>query len=570
MNRHQISKWAIALLLCGPIAPLQVSSQEQDTRGTADPLYVQLFGGINKSANEHLSWTEFSKYPFSYGAFVSVGKEVTPLWGWRIALRYNHNKSRNTQKCESKDTWGWNSLGLFADATFDITDALRHSTSASQPKAFNLKAFAGVGTAYTFGFDNVPLSYTHSYSRDNRMVPAIRAGLTASLRLADNWALGAELSQTAFTDKFNGVKADCPFDTRTNLKVGVTYLFNKKTTKPVTAHAPIVYDNRLHTIPALPFVMPQNEDVKKRTLTGRAFLDFPVNETVIYPSYRRNPHELKRIIGTIDGALFDKTMQVTRISLHGYASPESPYSNNARLAKGRTSALKDYLTKHYNISPALFETTSTPEDWENLRGFIEDSNRRRTKNDIWYESASILETPETSHEVKKYRDELLSVINLDIDPDEKEARLKTIGNGEPYKWLLKHVYPGLRHTDYIIEYVVRNYPVAQSRKLIYTHPEALSLKEMYDVANSYDTGSDGWFDALIIAARQYPDSPTANLNAACACVKAKRMTDAKEHLQKAGDSQEAHYLQDVINAMEGKVQWRLEGDKLIVTGHEAQ
>lgn len=400
------------------------------------------------------------------------------------------------------------------------------------------------------------------------MVPAIRAGLDATFRLSDNWHLGAELSYTAFADRFNGVKTDFPLDGRSNLKVGVTYLLGKKSKKLVTAMAPIVYDNRLRTVPVLPFIMPEAENVKRRQLTGRAFLDFPVNETVIYPSYRRNPQELKRICATIDSALFDKTIQVTSISLHGYASPESPYSNNTRLAKGRTAALEAYLRKRYKLSASVFHSTFTPEDWDNLRGFISNSDRRRTKSDIWYENASILETPEAPTAVLNHRDELLQVIDLNIDPDEKELKLKEVAGGEPYKWLLKHVYPGLRHTDYIIDYVVRHYPVKQSRKLIYTHPEALSLNEMYAVANSYEKGSDDWLDALTIAAKQYPDDETANLNAACACVEAKRLSDAKRFLKKAGHSAQAIYLNDIIRAMEGNCKWQLINGKVIVQAEE--
>lgn len=567
MDTYNIGR---GLLSCLLLFPLFAVSQTTLKKGTTDPIYLQLYGGINKSANEHLPWTEISKYPFSGGFFVGVGKESSPLWGWRVALRYNHNKSRNVPKCESANAWGWNNIGLFADATFDLTDAWQRTQAegAAAAKVFNLKAFAGVGLAYTFGFDKVPLSYTTSYSRNSRVVPAIRAGLDATFRLSDNWRLGAELSYTAFADRFNGVKTDFPLDGRSNLKVGVTYLLGKKSKKPVTAMAPIVYDNRLRTVPALPFIMPEAENVKRRQLTGRAFLDFPVNETVIYPSYRRNPQELKRICATIDSALFDKTIHVTKISLHGYASPESPYSNNTRLAKGRTAALEAYLRKRYKLSASVFHSTFTPEDWDNLRGFISNSDRRRTKSDIWYENASILETPEAPTAVLNHRDELLQVIDLNIDPDEKELKLKEVAGGEPYKWLLKHVYPGLRHTDYIIDYVVRHYPVKQSRKLIYTHPEALSLNEMYAVANSYEKGSDDWLDALTIAAKQYPDDETANLNAACACVEAKRLSDAKRFLKKAGHSAQAIYLNDIIRAMEGNCKWQLINGKVIVQAEE--
>ena len=553
----------LALLLG---VPLYVSADEVNTAvvGETEPLYLQLYLGMNKSANENLPFTEFTQYPISYGMFLGVGKELSPLWGWRGALRFNHNKSRNVQKCESPDTWGWNSLGFFGDATFDITDALnRKPLKDGANRKFNLKAFAGVGVSWTYGFDEVPLSYTVEYSRNSCLVPAFRAGLTATWRVSDKWRMGAELSQTAFADNFNGVKTDIPLDTRSNLKIGVTYWFDNSPRKKAPAE-PVVMDNRLRMIPALPFIMPEREETKRRMIAGRAFLDFPVNETIIYPKYRRNPQELRRICNTISHALFDKSIQVTSISLHGYASPESPYNNNTRLATGRTTALMQFLRNKYKVSESLFHNQFTPEDWMNLRGFIATEGRRRVKGDIWYENASILETPEAPACVRNNRDELLRVIDLDMDPDEKELLLKRVAGGEPYKWLLKNVYPGLRHTDYIVEYVVRSYPVKESKRIIYTHPEALSVEEMYRVAKSYDEGSDGWFDALTIAANQYPEDKTANLNAACACVKLKRLTDAKRYLKGAGDTRQARYLADIIKAMEGKCKWRMDNGILTV------
>ena len=556
------------MVLCaGCSSLLFAEGQEGGERKNVDPIYLQLYGGINKSANENLPWSEFSSYPWSGGMFLGIGKEITPQWGWRAALRYNHNKSRNVQKCESKDTWGWNNLGIFADATYDLTDAFSSKSKREKGKRFNLKAFVGIGAAYTFGFDEVPLSYTEPYSRDSKVLPAGRLGFTATYRVANNWRIGAELSHTMFADYFNGVKTGFPMDGRTNLKLGVTYIFAKRKTK-LAPQAPIIYSNRLKNLPALPFMMPAPESTKRRQVAGRAFLDFPVNETVIYPKYRRNPQELRRICKTIDSALFDKTILVTSISLHGYASPESPYSNNTRLAKGRTASLMEYLRKRYNLSASLFHNQFTPEDWQNLRGFIADSGRRRVKGDIWYENAEILETPEAPASVLKYREELLQVIDKKMDLDAKEELLKQVGGGVPYRWLLDHVYPGLRHTDYVIEYVVRSYPVKAARRLIYTHPEALSVKEMYLVAQSYGEGTDGWLDALMIAANQYPQDRTANLNAACACVKMKRLSDAKRYLSNAGNSEQAQYLNHVIQAIEGKCQWKIENGKLVIMNED--
>lgn len=528
-----------------------------------DSLYIQIYGGINKSANENLPMSEFSSYPLSGGFFIGVGKEVNALWGWRTALRYNYNKSRNVQQCENPDTWGWQSLGLFADATFDLTDALR--PKEHRGARLNVKAFAGVGLSFAFGYPkDIHLSYTVPYSTQNSIVPAARAGLDITYKINDRLKAGMELSHTIFGDRFNGVKTGSPLDMRSNIKIGIAIVIGREKS-PITPVAPIVYDNRLRTIPELPFRLPDAEQTKLRTIKGRAFLDFPVNETTINPKYRRNPEELKRMRKTVEDALFDKTFQIQRVVLHGYASPESPYANNTRLAYGRTLSLKSYLCRVFGIKDSVIDTDHTPEDWANLRAFIETcGGSRRIKGDIWYERETIEETPAMPQYVVDNRDELLRIIDLAIDPDEKETMLRHVGGGKPYNWLLQYVYPGLRHTDYLIEYVVRRYPVKEARRLIYTHPEALSTEEMYRVAQSYGEGTDGWLDALLIAARQYPNDVTANLNAACGCVKMRRLTDAKDYLEKAGNLPETTYLADVIRAMEGKAKWRMEGNKVVI------
>lgn len=557
-----------ALLLCGAMTMQAADDVKTYSGRSKDPVYIQFYGGINKSANENLPWTEFSQYPWAGGLFLGVGSEFSPLWGWRAAFRYNHNKSRNVQECESPDTWGWKNIGLFADLTFDLTEWLTPNAKPREGldyRRWNVKAFAGVGGAHTYDFDEVPLSYTDPYNSGSQNMLGFRGGLTATYRFARNWRVGTELSHNWYADNFNGVVAESPLDGRTNLKVGITYLFAKAPKRKKTKVVPVARDPRLTEIPYLPFVMPEPEDVKIRQLSGRAFIDFVVDRTEIKPDYRRNTEELKRITSTIDSALFDKSIEVKSIILHGYASPESPYSHNVELSLGRVRALKNYLQNHYSLPSSIFTLDNTPEDWQNLRDFIAVGGRDRVKDDIWYHSLNIRETPETPTAVLNHRDELLRVIDLQMDEDEKELLLKQVGGGEPYKWLHKYVYPGLRHTDYIIEYVVRQYPVKDARKLIYTHPDALSQEEMNRVAFSYATGSDEWLDALLIAANQAPNNHTANLNATCACIQVKRLADAKHYLKRAGISANARYLQDVISAMEGSKPWKIENERVVIT-----
>ena len=529
-----------------------------------DPYYVQLYGGVNKSANENLPWSEFSRYPLSVGAFVGLGKEFTPLWGWRVALGIDHNKSRNVQICEDNQPWGWDDVELFGDLTFDVSDLFRNNTQNKKRRLprFNLKAFAGVGGLKTFGFpEDVPLSYTEPYSKESQIGIGARGGLTATWLVQSNLRIGAELSHAMVSDNFNGVEGkSSPLDHRTNLSVGATWLWGQ----PVKRHTrtEVVYLNRLRAIPVLPLVIPAREPEKLRYIAGVSYLDFPVNEMTIYPDYRNNPQELKSIRASIDSAKFDESIQILSISLHGYASPESPYSNNTRLANGRTAALMQFLKQEYGFSNDIFKNESTPEDWENLRAFIVacenlDENRKLLKAERGNRIAKV------DKSVIAHRAELLSVIDNDMEPDAKEDALKKVGDGVPYRWLLENVYPGLRHTDYLIEYRIKEYETKDGRRLIYSHPEALSVSEMYQVAITYPQGSDGWYDALTIAARQYPNDETANLNAACACVIVHRLKDARVFLEKAGFSEDANYVKDVVDAMEGKIEWIMDNGKLI-------
>lgn len=64
--------------------------------------------------------------------------------------------------------------------------------------------------------------------------------------------------------------------------------------------------------PELVFVQPKAEVMKSRSLSGSAYIDFPVDQTVIYPDYRRNTVELGKIQATIDSVRNDKDITAER------------------------------------------------------------------------------------------------------------------------------------------------------------------------------------------------------------------------------------------------------------------
>ena len=292
--------------------------------------------------------------------------------------------------------------------------------------------------------------------------------------------------------------------------------------------------------PLLAYIAPQAE-VKQRAKSGSAYLDFPVNRTEIRADYRQNPLELAKIRETIESVRGDQYATITAISIKGYASPEGSYANNERLAKGRSEALANYLKANYNLQQVNFQVAYEPEDWEGLERRVEQLDR-----------------PDKEATLAVIRDASIS------DPDQRDNQLKQLNGGSTYSYLLQTIYPALRHSDYTVEYTIRPFSLEEAKLLIYIDPKQSSREVMYQVAQSYEEGSDDWLDALLIAAKQYPDDETANLNAACACVRVKRLTDANYYLRKAGSTKEADYVGRVIRAMEGTGSWRMEAGKIII------
>lgn len=277
--------------------------------------------------------------------------------------------------------------------------------------------------------------------------------------------------------------------------------------------------------PELVYVTPTADKVKSRELEGVAFIDFPVNKTEIYPDYRRNIIELAKIQATIDSVRSDSDVTITQVWLKGYASPESPYSHNEKLAVGRTDALKDYIRKLYSFDNGIIATDHEAEDWTGLRKYV-------SQSDI------------------EHKEEILALIDSDMAPDAKELKIKRKYPRE-YKLLLENCYPSLRHTDYRIAYNIRSFTdPSEIVRVMGEAPQKLDLNEFYLAANQYEPGSDEFTDIFETAVRMFPTDATANLNAANASMRKGDQDAARKYLNKAGDTAESTYARGVLAVLE--------------------
>jgi len=271
------------------------------------------------------------------------------------------------------------------------------------------------------------------------------------------------------------------------------------------------------------YIPPKAETVKTRKEVGTAYIDFPAGKSVINADFRNNSRELAKIAQTINNIKGDKDITMTGMSIKGYASPDGSYSLNARLAEARTIALKDYVQNLYSFKKDFIKTSSDPEDWTGLKAWVE-------KSDLVNKAG------------------ILDIINSDLEPDAKDARIKK-DYPTDYAFLLKNVYPTLRHSDYVVNYTVRSYSdVAEIIRVMKTEPQKLSQNELYAAAQTMKPGTPEFNQVFDIAVTMYPDDPVANLNAANAAMQRGDMASAGKYLKKAGNTPQAEYARGIFAA----------------------
>ena len=244
---------------------------------------------------------------------------------------------------------------------------------------------------------------------------------------------------------------------------------------------------------------------KERNLHGSAYITFVVDKWEVKPDYMDNRRELRKITDTLDVMVADPNVSVRQVKIHGFASPESPYEHNRMLATNRAKALTDHVRQLYNLPASVFAPAeATPENWKGLRRAVAGMD----------------------DQTLPHRQEILSIIDdASLQPDPKEWRIKSRYTAE-YQYLLREVYPGLRRSDYDISFNFSDFTLEQAKEIYKKRPYQLSLRELWDVAQTMEPNSPEYNKVLQQAVNIYPDDPVANLNLANVAIRQKDLLKA--------------------------------------------
>lgn len=230
-------------------------------------------------------------------------------------------------------------------------------------------------------------------------------------------------------------------------------------------------------------MQPEPEPIKKREESRIARLQFRWDKYDILPEWQGNDVVLDTVTNSIALVKGKDYISITGIYVAGFASPEGTYEYNMRLSGNRAKSFADYIAEHNGIDRDMIAVEWSGEDWAGFRAQLEKSDFAK-------------------------KDQVIALIDTYTeDRNECERQILKILLRSEYEWLLRNIYPYLRHCTYRIEYEVKNFDLNEARKTIYDRPQDLNLDEIYKVAGSYETGSEEYAYAMAMAAKYYQDSP---------------------------------------------------------------
>lgn len=239
----------------------------------------------------------------------------------------------------------------------------------------------------------------------------------------------------------------------------------------------------------------------------RTILYYPVNVTKSVDSYLENADALS-LLNTLNSPNFE----VTNINIEGWASPEAtvPYNNN--LSVKRAATMKKIISDKYDFPSDVYTTNGNGEYWDKAINYIATTDEPVVADN---------------------RDAIQDAIENNGDLDKREAAIKKIAGGKPYKAIFDATYPRSRFADCEVLYRFKEYNREDAIVLFNTDPSQLTAEDYAYMLNDE-------YNQMVMdkALELYPNDEVLNAIAASKAYANGEYDDAIKYYKKAGNSQE--------------------------------
>ncbi|MCR5364192.1 MAG: hypothetical protein K6E44_06460, partial [Bacteroidales bacterium] len=122
-----------------------------------------------------------------------------------------------------------------------------------------------------------------------------------------------------------------------------------------------------------------------------------------------------------------------KIQIVGLASFEGDRYHNASLSLERAHALKNFVQEHFNIPNEKFEVVGGGEAWSDLRDQLND----------------LLLAGGGAGLDKAGLEKAINIIDMEKDPDRREAKLRAVDGGKLYRKIMRGVFADQRSAGYL-------------------------------------------------------------------------------------------------------------------------
>ena len=248
------------VLLSGVVALSCVSASAQEADKTVNVFTPHWYAQAQIGAQYTLGEIGFGKL-LSPNAQIGVGYNFNKVVGARLSFNAWQSKAGQkvtdpTSNATTTYKWKWNYIAPMVDATFNLTNLF---CEYNPNRLVEVGVFGGIGANIAWGNDDAakaqadilktPGANLAGYDKSSQPLEylwdgtkvrfAARVGANVDFRVSDRVKVGAELSATTLSDKYNSKKAGNP-DWYFNALVGVKVALGQThTTKVIPAPKPV-------------------------------------------------------------------------------------------------------------------------------------------------------------------------------------------------------------------------------------------------------------------------------------------------------------------------------------------
>lgn len=239
----------------------------------------------------------------------------------------------------------------------------------------------------------------------------------------------------------------------------------------------------------------------------RTKLYYPVNVTRKVDNYLENAEALA-LLNTLDKGSFE----VNAVTIEGWASPEATVAYNRNLSINRAKTVKSIISDKYNFPQDVYTVKGNGEYWDSVIDYVDNSSEPV---------------------IAENRTALQEAIAANGDLDKREAAIRKIAGGRPYKAIFDAVYPRSRFAEAVVTFQNRGYNKADAMTLYKADPSNISADEY--VLLIQDGASQ---DVVDSAVKLYPNDTRVAAVAAAKAYEDGNIDRAIELYKKAGNSEE--------------------------------